>query len=72
MNDVPALTGEETQRFNYLLVKHVQRGLRADAAMAVGHMYGSLVRSSDPRTIRGVRKALADLEAAERVAEDNQ
>lgn len=63
--EVPALTSEEARRFNHLLAKHVQRGLSAAAAMAVGHMYGALVNSNDPRTIQGVRKALADLEAAE-------
>lgn len=67
--EVPALTRDETRRFNYLLAKHVQRGLSAAAAMAVGCMYVSLVNSSDPRAIRGVRKALADLEAAERSGE---
>lgn len=65
--EVPDLTREETRRFNHLLSRHVQSGLRADAAMAVAQMYASLVNSTDPRTILGVRKALTHLEAAERV-----
>lgn len=65
--EVPDLTREETRRFNDLLSRHVQSGLRANASTAVSHTYASLVNSTDPRTISGVRKALAHLEAAERV-----
>lgn len=65
--EVPELTREETRRFGQLLARHVQSGLHADASMAVAQMYASLINSTDPHTISGVRKALAHLEAAERV-----
>lgn len=72
------ITQAEIDRLNHLLAKHVQTApgrITVEASLAVTAMYSALVNAAqydhDERAIRGIRTAVAHLEAAEAKAAEH-